>query len=311
MARLNSSIHKSLTDSVIKDLVCKGIFTDYDFIQKDTDFLIKITGLSFKRVVEIKNEFSAFRGGFTMIEGDVLLESETVLTSGILSLDKLLDGGFYSNQIYEICGASSAGKTQLCLSIATNVALDKNFIVHYIDTKGDYSVTRVVQILNAKNCCDEDIVRVLTNIKVTKITNSKGIFSILHYLGNQTKEEFKTNLLIIDSLSTFCLASTAKTEIMFSLIHLRNMIRFITNEFNIPVITTNLVTQWTEENPLKNGVNVTVFKPTLGKFWYTVPNTRVLVKYLKDEEREISIWQSVDAKVGTFCNLNITDTGFS
>lgn len=35
-------------------------------------------------MVEIKNEFSAFRGGFTMIEGDVLLESETVLTSGIL-----------------------------------------------------------------------------------------------------------------------------------------------------------------------------------------------------------------------------------
>lgn len=53
MARLNSSIHKSLTDSVIKDLVCKGIFTDYDFIQKDTDFLIKITGLSFKVFFEV------------------------------------------------------------------------------------------------------------------------------------------------------------------------------------------------------------------------------------------------------------------
>ncbi|XP_043473182.1 DNA repair protein RAD51 homolog 4-like [Leptopilina heterotoma] len=311
MSRLNSSTHENLTDSIIKNLFSKGIFTDFDFINKDTKLLSKITGFSFKRIVEIKNEFSEFRGGCTTIVGADYYENETVFTSGILNLDKLLGGGFYSNQIYEFCGASSAGKTQLCLSIATNIALEKNYVVHYIDTKGDYSVTRVVQILNAKNCSDEDIVRVLMNIKVTKITNSKGIFSILNYLGNITKEEFKTKLLIIDSLSTFCLTSTAKTETMYSLIHLKNMIRFITNEFNIPVITTNLVTQWTEENPLKNGVNVTIFKPTLGKFWYTVPNTRILLKYLKDEEREISIWQSVDFKIGTFCNLNITSTGFS
>ena len=48
MARLNSTRYASLTDSIISLLQNKGIYTDFHFIEKPTDILTKITGLSFK-----------------------------------------------------------------------------------------------------------------------------------------------------------------------------------------------------------------------------------------------------------------------
>lgn len=65
----------------------------------------------------------------------------------MISLDNLLKGGLYYGQIYEICGVSSSGKTQLCFAIATNIALKTNNIVRYIDTKRDFCGSRIEQIL--------------------------------------------------------------------------------------------------------------------------------------------------------------------
>lgn len=58
----------------------------------------------------------------------------------------------YPGQIYEVCGTSSSGKTQLCFTIASNVALKPNNLVRYIDTKRDFCGSRVEEILLRKNC---------------------------------------------------------------------------------------------------------------------------------------------------------------
>lgn len=153
----------------------------------------------------------------------------------------------------------------------------------------------------------------MENIKVTEVTSANLLFSILHNLGNISLDKFDTKLLIIDSMSTFCLASNKNIESTYSLCNLRNMLRHIKWKYNISIITTNLITQWSEENAFvsfKDGVNITVnVKPTLGKIWLQVPNTRILLKYLKNEEREISIWDSLELNVGENCNVNINSTG--
>lgn len=73
------------------------------------------------------------------------------------SLDVMFDGGFLTGKIYELCGASASGKTQLCLTIATHIAHDFKQQVHYIDTKTDFSGKRVQEILEAKGHHDEVI----------------------------------------------------------------------------------------------------------------------------------------------------------
>lgn len=153
--------------------------------------------------------------------------------------------------------------------------------------------------------------RVLNNIKVTQVKNVYELISILHQLSKILKNESDTKLLVIDSLSTLFLVSTKNPEATHFLNNLQNVLRFITNEYNVPVITTNLVTRWSEEigSLFKDDRNSTVFKPTLGKYWFHIPNTRLLIEKVKREERKISVWQSSDLKVGINCNVNIICAG--
>lgn len=72
-------------------------------------------------------------------------------------MDELLKGGLYSGQLCELCGPSSSGKTQLCLTIAANVAIRSDITVWYLDTKRDFSRLRYEEILKARNCRQEVI----------------------------------------------------------------------------------------------------------------------------------------------------------
>ena len=57
------------------------------------------------------------------------------LTSGIPSLDKALDNGFYRRSIYEIFGVPGIGKTQLGKSLVNNMLKDqKDENILWIDT---------------------------------------------------------------------------------------------------------------------------------------------------------------------------------
>lgn len=72
-------------------------------------------------------------------------------------LDKLLGGGLFTSHIYELCGPSASGKTQLCFNILLNVikVTQKNII--YIDTKKDFSVNRIKQILKKKHISNQEV----------------------------------------------------------------------------------------------------------------------------------------------------------
>ena len=91
-----------------------------------------------------------------------LLAEQTFLHTGCGSLDLLLQGGFVTKSIAEICGSSSSGKTQLCFQLCCMVQLPVDMgglngaacyitheynvqterikdIEHYITSKQDYS----------------------------------------------------------------------------------------------------------------------------------------------------------------------------
>ena len=66
-------------------------------------------------------------------------------------MDELLEGGLYSGQLYELCGLSSSGKTQLCLTIAANAIIQSDIIIWYFDLKRDFSNLRYEKILKVRN----------------------------------------------------------------------------------------------------------------------------------------------------------------
>lgn len=71
------------------------------------------------------------------------------------SLDELLHGGFLTGTVLEVCGLSGEGKTQLCLSVSAHVAASLMQSVHYVDTKGDFSASRVSDIIKNKGINEE------------------------------------------------------------------------------------------------------------------------------------------------------------
>jgi RecA/RadA recombinase len=69
--------------------------------------------------------------------------------------DALLNGGLMTGELLEIFGTSGTGKTQLCMTLAANVALYLKKQVFYIDCKNDFSGTRLHSILQAQSVRDE------------------------------------------------------------------------------------------------------------------------------------------------------------
>lgn len=66
-------------------------------------------------------------------------------------LDEILQGGLHCGKITEICGLPDSGKTQLALSISSNVSSDLKQNILYIDSKCDFGAARMHEILKSKS----------------------------------------------------------------------------------------------------------------------------------------------------------------
>ncbi|WP_416840635.1 DNA repair and recombination protein RadB [Haloferax sp. DFSO52] len=78
------------------------------------------------------------------------------VSTGCASLDDLLDGGFERGTVTQVYGPPAAGKTNVALSAAVNVAANGGTVV-YIDTEG-LSVDRFQQLAEAVAPADvEDV----------------------------------------------------------------------------------------------------------------------------------------------------------
>jgi Rad51 len=71
-----------------------------------------------------------------------------IFRTGILGLDKLQD--LVPGKVYEFCGHSATGKTQICNTIAVNLAEKYLCEVFYVNTRDNFSSARVHSILQAK-----------------------------------------------------------------------------------------------------------------------------------------------------------------
>ncbi|XP_076232634.1 rad51 recombinase D [Calliopsis andreniformis] len=318
MTKLNSDIDPKLSDAVVQKLEQKHIRTVIQFIDEDSAKLVTFTELSLKDIIDIKQNILKKCGGIIRSASDVLqIEQNNIISTGLLCLDELLKGGLYPGQIYEICGISSSGKTQLCFTIACNIALKPNTLVWYIDTKRDFSGSRIEQMLLRKNYSKQVVDEIMNSIKVWNVQNCKQLFKVLHWLKTALKEEKEccTKLIIIDSLSAIIYQYFHEHKSNIALNYLANMCRYIANEFHISVITVNVITQWNTPDTKKSASTsssdntISIVKALLGSYWSSVPNTRLLIEKIGSGNRKLSIWKSFQLKQNIYCTFSISDCG--
>ena len=125
------------------------------------------------------------------------------ISTGSLSLDKMLGGGLRAGLVTEVFGHPGTGKTQLCLTAAVTSLLTSSSpgLVFYVDTKGDFSADRFLQILGSRSPEEtssgsqeaRDRLRVCTAITAEDLVKAVDLIERL--------EEEEVSLVVVDNIS--------------------------------------------------------------------------------------------------------------
>ena len=115
----------------------------------------------------------------------------------------MLGGGLGSGLVTELFGHPGTGKTQLCLTAAATSLLTSPGLVFYIDTKGDFSVERFIQILESRSsekvssgsleASARDRLRLCTATTASDLAEAVDMIERL--------EEAEVSLVVVDNIS--------------------------------------------------------------------------------------------------------------
>ena len=156
-----------------------------------------------------------------------------IISTGSLSLDRLLGGGIRTGLLTDIYGPSGTGKSQLCFSLCVNSAkyLKQNEMIMFIDTVGTFRPERV-----------SEIARQETNNEIL----DKIIFIRAFSTNDQIKSlrkiyDIKPLLIIIDSAtSLFSTEYRGASRHLVLMNHLHEL-SFAAINFDCAVVITNMV----------------------------------------------------------------------
>ncbi|KAJ1528870.1 hypothetical protein ONE63_007241 [Megalurothrips usitatus] len=324
MAKLSTSMCQVLTKTAIENLGQRKIFTVVDVLQEDPKKLASISKLDFKDILTLRQALVSNYTPFPRQGLDAyneLMSNCSYIPTGIQKLDELLGGGFLTGNVFEICGLSGSGKTQLCLTVAANVALQMKKVVHLIDTKLDVSGKRIHSIIEGRESDEEVIGNTMEKILVTRVNNFYELYSFLYHLKNQlVREPGSVRLIVIESLPAVFLQymGNYKMDSLGLLNNLASLVKYIAHEHYVSILIINLASIWVEEEsaPLNDDSQMEPpvphvdVKALLGKYWAHVPNTRLYIEQNGvPNGRKVTVMKSTHLALGSSCIVSITSDG--
>ncbi|KAK9731577.1 Rad51 [Popillia japonica] len=311
MSRLSTKTHPLLTESVIDNLFSKQIFTVTNYIDTDVKRLVNITNLTYKNVLTIRKHIinknaAVVKNGLSAFEE--WLDKNALLQTGIQNIDSILNGGLSTGHVYELCGLPASGKTQFCLTVTMNIAQKLKQHVYYLDCKGDFNATRIKSMLDARKVTNNDTIEIMSKILVKRINTLYELVNSLYQIKTETNNGLNVKLIVVDSLPALAYQFEEFSKCNSALNHLVNVMKFLTSEYYVCFVVTNILTTWYEGNIGEE--KLLSEKIGSGKYWQSVPNTRLkFVSGEVDGKYEISIVKSNEIITGTKCYVRIGDVG--
>ncbi|VFV30752.1 dna repair protein rad51 homolog [Lynx pardinus] len=226
------------------------IVTCQDFLCLSPLELTKMTGLSYRGV----HELLCMAYGLKMQTSASL--SPVFLATTLSALDEALHGGVACGSLTEITGPPGCGKTQFCMMMSILATLPTNMGgleggVVYIDTESAFSAERLVEIAESRfpRYFNTEEKLLLTSSKV-HLYRELSCDEVLQRIESLEEEIIskRVKLVIIDSV-----ASVVRKEFDAQLqgnMRERNKflareaatLKYLAEEFSIPVILTNQIT---------------------------------------------------------------------
>ncbi|CAO2644545.1 DNA repair protein RAD51 homolog 4, partial [Lemmus lemmus] len=182
MGVLRAGLCPGLTEEIVQLLRGRRIKTVADLAAANLEEVAQKCSLSYKALVALRRVLLAQFSAFPLNGADLYEELKTstaILSTGIGSLDKLLDTGLYTGEVTEIAGGPGSGKTQVCLCVAANVAHSLQQNVLYVDANGGMTASRLLQLLQARTQDEEKQAGALQRIQVA---HAFDIFRMLDML---------------------------------------------------------------------------------------------------------------------------------
>lgn len=161
------------------------------------------------------------------------------------SLDELLDGGLLSGNIIDVCGLSGTGKTLLCRTIATNLAINYHLDTYFIDTKGDFSAEAIHKMLVKRKISSEtQRKQTMRHIKAIKCRDPNELIHIIQTLIDDIEMYAELKMLVIDSMPAiwFNMYGMNTSYAHRTLVTLLHKLRRLAVEHGIIIIAVNIVT---------------------------------------------------------------------
>ncbi|KAM3852160.1 DNA repair protein RAD51 homolog 4 isoform 2-T3 [Vipera latastei] len=205
---LHAGLCPGLSDEMVQVLKANGIKTVVDLVSSDLEEIAQTYSLSYKTLVAVRRVLLAQFSSFPVNGADLyeeLKHTTAILSTGIESLDKLLDSGIYTGELTELVGAPSAGKTQA-------------------------EALRRIQVFRAF-----DAYKMLDVLQEVRSYMAQQILSI----------SGPVKLLIVDSISAvICpFLGLRQPDGMALMMHLAREMKTLAKEFGIAILLTNHVTR--------------------------------------------------------------------
>ncbi|KAM7139955.1 DNA repair protein RAD51 homolog 4 isoform 1-T1 [Macrochelys suwanniensis] len=279
MVILRAGLCPGLTAEMIQLLKANSIATVVDLVSSDLEEVARKCSLSYKALVAVRRVLLAQFSAFPVNGADLyeeLKSSTAILSTGIKSLDTLLDSGLYTGEVTELTGAPGSGKTQVCLSIAMSTSHDLKQNVLYVDSTAGFTASRLLQLAQARTGDEEEQVEALQRIQVARVFDVYKLLDVLQELRCSVCQQVLSasgpvKVLVVDSASAvICpLLGGRQAEGLALMMQLARELKTLARELSMAVVVTNHVTRDSSSGHLK---------PALGRSWSFVPSTRVLLE---------------------------------
>ncbi|XP_067413896.1 DNA repair protein RAD51 homolog 2 isoform X2 [Emydura macquarii macquarii] len=315
------------------------IATCRDFLCLSILELMKVTGQSYQNVQKLLCKVSLacapkMQTAYEMKMKRAISSSLAFLSTTLDGLDKALHGGVACGSLTEVTGPSGCGKTQFCLMMSVLATLPismggLNGAVIYIDTESAFGAERLVEIAEHRFPnyfgTEEKLFSMTRNVHLYRELTCDSVLKRIESLEEEIISK-KVKLVIIDSI-----ASVVRKEFDMKLpgnlmersnflTREASLLKYLAEEFSIPVILTNQITTW-----LNNGLDIQAdlvspadelslsegtsgsrdrepgyVTAALGNTWSHSVNTRLILQYHDLHTRQVLVAKSPIAPFSAF-----------
>ncbi|XP_055990000.1 DNA repair protein RAD51 homolog 2 [Sorex fumeus] len=310
------------------------IVTCQDFLCLSPLELMKMLGLSYQGVHELLCVVSKacaprMQTAYELKTQRSHAVSPAFLPTTLSALDEALHGGVACGSLTEITGPPGCGKTQFCMMMSVLATLPTTLggldgAVVYIDTESAFSAERLIEIAESRfpSYFDNEEKLLLASSKV-HLYRELSCDEVLQRIESLEEEIISkgVKLVIIDSI-----ASVVRKEFDTQLqgnMRERNKflareaasLKYLAEEFSIPVILTNQITTHlsralaTQADLVSPADDLSLCEgpsgsscvtAALGNTWSHSVNTRLIFQHLGSERRQILIAKSPLAPFTSF-----------